>query len=620
MRGYWRHTAAHPWLFGVAAICIVVSQATYVIGPIYLKNFIDIVGGAMPSPASAALAVVPLALYALAGFVGWAFDRLQFFVQSRISTIVARDLTNEAFEYLMRHSASFFSSSFAGALTRRLTRYRDAYYNIYSSLLNSIVPAALFIAGATAVLLARNVVLGGILFVWVVVFIFIQWALVRWQQPLRLRRSEADSAVTAALSDAISNHPTVQLFASNRHEEGVVADASENLRLVSLRVWRFDIWFYGVQGLLAIGANVGLLWASLSYWQQGLLTVGDLVLIQSYVFGILHNTWGIGREFRGIFSNLADAAEMATILETSHSVKDKSDARHLVIHTGGVWFDDVSFRFHKQSPVLRQFNLTIAGGERVALVGPSGAGKSTVIKLLLRLYDVDGGEIKIDSQNIADVTQDSLRDAISFVPQEPVLFHRTIMENIRYGWRDASDEQVIEAAKQAHCHEFIEKLPQGYNTYVGERGIKLSGGERQRVAIARAILKDAPVLVLDEATSSLDSESEALIQDALETLMQNKTVIVIAHRLSTIMKMDRIVVMEQGRIVAQGSHLQLIKERGLYQKLWSIQAGGFIGSAHEAGENSGEASELEGPEPRVKKKQARPNKSEEKLAKTRREE
>jgi ABC-type multidrug transport system fused ATPase/permease subunit len=230
--------------------------------------------------------------------------------------------------------------------------------------------------------------------------------------------------------------------------------------------------------------------------------------------------------------------------------------------------------------VLKNFNLKIAGGEKIALVGPSGAGKTTVTKLLLRLYDVKGGAIKIDGQNISDITQDSLRDAISFVPQEPVLFHRTLMENIRYGRRGASDEEVLQAARQAHCHEFIERLPEKYNTYVGERGVKLSGGERQRVAIARALLKNSPILVLDEATSSLDSESEALIQDALETLMQGKTVVVIAHRLSTIMKMDRIVVVESGTIAAQGTHLELVKQEGLYRKLWSIQAGGFIGDGH----------------------------------------
>jgi ABC-type multidrug transport system fused ATPase/permease subunit len=226
---------------------------------------------------------------------------------------------------------------------------------------------------------------------------------------------------------------------------------------------------------------------------------------------------------------------------------------------------------------LNKFILSIKSKEKVALVGPSGAGKSTVIKLLLRLFDLKGGRILIDGHDIAKVFQDSLRDNIALVPQESILFHRTIMDNIRYGRREATDEEVIEAAKKAHCHEFIKNLSNGYNTYVGERGVKLSGGERQRVAIARAILKNAPILILDEATSSLDSESESLIQEALRELMKNKTVIVIAHRLSTIMQMDRIVVMDQGKVAASGTHNDLLEEDGIYQKLWRIQAGGFIG-------------------------------------------
>jgi ATP-binding cassette subfamily B protein len=258
-------------------------------------------------------------------------------------------------------------------------------------------------------------------------------------------------------------------------------------------------------------------------------------------------------------------------------VKNGEDAKDLMVSEGKIDFKDIVFYFTKERQILENFNLSIQPREKIALVGPSGAGKSTITKLLLRMYDVIQGEITIDSQNIAAVTQESLRNAVAFVPQEPILFHRSLMENIRYGRRDASDEEVIEAAKKAHCHEFISEFPAGYETYVGERGVKLSGGERQRVAIARAILKDAPILVLDEATSSLDSESESLIQEALDFLMEHKTVITIAHRLSTIMKMDRIVVVEQGRVAAEGTHDELLRDtNGLYHKLWSIQAGGFM--------------------------------------------
>ncbi len=267
---------------------------------------------------------------------------------------------------------------------------------------------------------------------------------------------------------------------------------------------------------------------------------------------------------------------MVEILETPHEIKDKLGARALAAPSGKIEFIDVDFAFQETRYILKKFNLEVSAGEKVALVGLSGAGKTSIAKLLLRFHDVSAGKILIDGQNIADVTQQSLREKVALVPQEPILFHRTLKENILYGRRDAGNEEVIDAAKKAHCHEFIRRLPYGYETYVGERGIKLSGGERQRIAIARAILKNAPILVLDEATSSLDSESEAMIQDALEKLMKGKTAIVIAHRLSTVMKMDRIIVISKGKVVTTGTHQSLIREKGIYKTLWEIQAGGFM--------------------------------------------
>jgi ABC-type multidrug transport system fused ATPase/permease subunit len=279
---------------------------------------------------------------------------------------------------------------------------------------------------------------------------------------------------------------------------------------------------------------------------------------------------------RRCYDAIADASEMIGIIKMPHDIQDAPNAQKLIVRSGEIVFDHMGFAYPNGQTALEHFDLTVRGGEKLAFVGPSGAGKTTITKLLLRFYDVTEGAILIDGQDVRSVTQDSLRDAIAFVPQEPILFHRSLMENIRYGRRGASDEEVMLAAAQAHCHEFISTFSEGYATLVGERGVKLSGGERQRVAIARAILKNAPILVLDEATSSLDSESEALIQDALQTLMKGKTVIVIAHRLSTIMKMDRIVVIEDGKIAAEGTHRELLEQSGgLYRKLWSIQAGGF---------------------------------------------
>jgi ATP-binding cassette subfamily B protein len=287
--------------------------------------------------------------------------------------------------------------------------------------------------------------------------------------------------------------------------------------------------------------------------------------------------WNFGKNIRRIYESLSDAEEMTQILVTPHEIVDIPGAKKLKVTEGKMEFQKVLFNYNETRSVLKNFNLVIASHQRLAIIGPSGAGKTTIVKLLFRMHDVTGGKICIDGQDISRVTQESLWANISLVPQDPILFHRTLMENIRYGRFNATDKEVIRAAKLAHCHEFIMSSHDGYNTYVGERGIKLSGGERQRVAIARAILRDAPILVLDEATSSLDSESEHLIQDALEKLMKHKTVIVIAHRLSTIRQMDRIVVVDKGGIIEDGGHSDLTqKKEGMYKKLRQFQAGGFI--------------------------------------------
>jgi ATP-binding cassette subfamily B protein len=332
-----------------------------------------------------------------------------------------------------------------------------------------------------------------------------------------------------------------------------------------------------LQGFLTVLLEIAVMYWAIRMWQNNQVTIGDLVLIQSYIFLIMERVWSFNKVLRAIYENLSDAEEMTIILNTPREIVDAPDAQELKVKAGKIEFQKVIFNYNQTRVILKNFNLTIASRERLAIIGPSGSGKTTIAKALLRMNDLTGGKILVDGQDIAKVTQESLWANISLVPQDPILFHRTLLENIRYGRPDATDEQVIEAAKAAHCHEFIQSLEQGYETYVGERGIKLSGGERQRVAIARAILRDAPIMVLDEATSSLDSESEGLIQQAIDKLMENKTVIVIAHRLSTIRKMDRIIVVDDGRIVEAGDHESLAQaEGGIYKKLWELQAGGFV--------------------------------------------
>jgi len=416
--------------------------------------------------------------------------------------------------------------------------------------------------------------------IWVILFIVVNYFFSNWKIKYDIARAEKETQVTAALSDSVTNHPTVQSFAGAAFESKRFGKVNKALRKATRLQWNIDAVVEAVQALLFIGIEFALFYFAIKGWQNGTVSIGTFVLIQSYLIQLIMQMWDLGRVIRTVYESFADAKEMVEILETPYEIQDVDDAKKLQVNKGGIVVDSVGFSFNKTRKVLRGINITIQPGEKVALIGPSGAGKSTLVKLLMRLYDIQEGEILIDNQPIHKVTQKSLRDSISLVPQDTILFHRPIAENIRYGKRNATDEEVKRAAKLAHCEEFIKDFPEGYKTYVGERGVKLSGGERQRVAIARAILKDAPILILDEATSSLDSHSEMLIQDALEKLMKGKTTIVIAHRLSTIQKMDRIIVIDNGGVVEEGSHDELLaKKNSVYKKLWDVQAGGFLKDA-----------------------------------------
>lgn len=591
LKNFARATRNYPWLFVVIIASMLVIQLSEVIGPLYLKQFIDTITQTMGAPTLTQGLVLALVGYAIALFISWAFNRVQIAATIYIEARIQQDLTNKAFDYLMHHGHEFFINNFAGTLTRRVTRYARAYEQVFESIIINFLPTFLFTVGVIAVLFMRNHWLGIGLFIWTIFFLVLQLLMTQWRYQYKLMRAAQDSRLTGALSDSIGNHTAVAFFAAEESEKKRIADVVADWYQATLKSWFADAWNYGIQGFIVRAAQIGLLAGGLALWVQGFLSVGDFILIQVYMLTLLERVGGIGSNMRRLYDAFADANEMIDIFELPHGIADVAHATNLEVPKGEVSFAGVDFAFNPERPILDGFSLTAHPREKIALVGPSGAGKSTITKLLLRLYDINAGIINIDGVSIMDVTQQSLRRAISFVPQEPVLFHRTLRDNIAYGSPDATLEDVIAAAKKARCHEFISDLPQGYETYVGERGVKLSGGERQRVAIARAILKNAPILVLDEATSSLDSESEHLIQEALDTLMEGKTVIVIAHRLSTIMKMDRIVVMENGAIAAQGTHTELLAEDGLYKKLWSIQAGGFLGGEDDSEQEDPESKE-----------------------------
>ncbi len=565
-------------MFLFVIFLIVGGEIVNVIAPLYYKQFFDVLSGAEAPSASteSSLREILYMVFAL-HLVNWVMNRTAGFLSTATDGRIMAELEKSAFGYLLGHSYKFFTNSFSGSLVRKVRRLSQSYATISENFKWTFLQTATVITTVLVILWSRSAMLSLILGAWVLLYTIASYGFSIWKLKYDERRSKEDSASTAVAADAISNSVNIMTFVGRTFEKGLFATAIEKWRKAQTTAWFLADGNEAAQWIMMTTLEFVSMLTALHYWSIGVLTIGDIVLVQSYLITIFIRVWDLGRTIRKTYEAVADAKEMVEIMETPHEIRDARAAKDLVVRQGKIVFNKVDFNYRKKRQVLDRMSLSINAREKVALVGPSGAGKSTVVKLLMRFHDIQRGAISIDGQNIAKVTQDSLREQISLVPQEAVLFHRSLMDNIRYGRRDATDTEVIEAAKQAHCHEFIAQLPEGYATFVGERGVKLSGGERQRVAIARAILKNAPILILDEATSSLDSESEMLIQDALTKLMKDKTTIVIAHRLSTILKMDRIVVMDQGKVVDSGTHAALSKKVGIYKKLWEIQAGGFIG-------------------------------------------
>ena len=506
----------------------------------------------------------------------FAFARSFNFVNNWFQPRVMADLNNTCFRYLHKHSTAFFNNTFVGSLVTKVKRYERAFETLADQVFFEMGRHMVDVGIIIGILFFQNKIFGFMALVWAVLYLAFSYFFSLYKLPVDIKRAEADTEVTANLADSITNNYNIKIFSAYEKENQKFGGATEWQFKIRKKSWNLGTLSESVQATTMIALEFASMYAAAYLWYQGEITIGTVALLQAYFFRMFDKFWNLGKNIRQLYEAIADANEMTEILLAPHEVQDKPDAKYLKVKKGGIEFKNVSFGYYKEGDILNNFNLSINPGERVALIGPSGGGKSTIVRVLFRFYDIQSGKILVDGQDISKVGQDSLRENMSLVPQEPILFHRTLMENIRYAKPAASDEEIINSARLAHAHEFISRFKEGYNTLVGERGIKLSGGERQRVAIARAILKNAPILVLDEATSSLDSESEMYIQDALTSLMRGRTTIVVAHRLSTIMQMDRIVVIDGGKIVEEGKHAELLKARqGLYQRLWNIQAGGF---------------------------------------------
>ncbi|ELI1838397.1 ABC transporter ATP-binding protein [Vibrio fluvialis] len=487
-----------------------------------------------------------------------------------------------AHRYLLKQSLSFYQDEFAGRIATKVMQTALSVRETVMKTLDVFVYVTVYFTAMVVMLAQADWRLMIPMLLWLVAYIMIQVRFVPKLKKVSAEQADARSLMTGRIVDSYTNIATVKLFSHSRREteyaeegmEGFLDTVYRQMRLVT----GFNIWVE-ISNYILVFTIAAM---SIYLWMTSAITVGAIAIAISLALRINGMSKWIMWEVGGLFENMGTVVDGMHMLSKPIAIQDKPNAKALQVSQGGIEFDDVSFHYGENKGVIDHLNLTIKPGEKVGVVGRSGAGKSTLVNLLLRFHDVESGSIRIDGQDISAVTQDSLRSEIGMVTQDTSLLHRSIRDNILYSNPTASEDDLLRATQQAHAHEFIENLTDpfgnvGYDAQVGERGVKLSGGQRQRIAISRVLLKDAPLLVLDEATSALDSEVEAAIQESLNELMQGKTVIAIAHRLSTIAAMDRLIVLDKGQIVEQGTHQQLIDHNGIYAHLWAHQTGGFIG-------------------------------------------
>lgn len=583
---YWQHAKRYKTsfflVFFVYSIGVLAESA---LAPYLYRTIIDSITNFIALNGVGAPIITSTFAHEIMGYVGlivliFLADRVFYTIGdysiSNFQTKTLRDISNYSFERIINHSYQFFINSFAGSLVKKAGRFVYSFEDIHDILVYSVWLPVVRLVAVYIVLFIVAPAIGWMYFIWSIIFIIFSFHYAKRRVPLDLAEAAADSRTTGRTADVFTNVLNLKMFSSKARELdsfNIVTTEQMNART---KAWYYQNFTYLMQGSIVTWLQIMSLYVSITLWFYGMISLGTIVLAYSFSGTIFDSVWNLGKQMSRLSKSFSNASEMVDIIDTPIEIIDSKNPKKSTMKMGEVVFDNVAFSYKQGNPIFTNFNLKIKAGEKLGIVGTSGAGKTTITKLLLRFADVTEGKIIIDNQDIREVTQDDLRNVIAYVPQDPILFHRSLSENISYGKQKASRKEIVEAAKQAHADEFINELPKGYETYVGERGVKLSGGERQRVAIARAILKNAPILILDEATSSLDSVSETHIKQALDRLMEGRTTLVIAHRLSTIEKMDRIIVLERGRIVEEGTHKTLLENGGTYYNFWSHQHGGFI--------------------------------------------
>ena len=578
---YWQVTRKHLGLFValMASTFLFVALLSYG-NPYVMSLVVDRVseGSITSDQVFSTYGPYIVALIAI-NLVGQAASKLQDYTMYKLEIAAAYDLATMSFDALCNQSMSFHSNRFGGTLVSQTSKFMSAYQQLLETITFPFLPVVCSVIFTCTILAPRVPLYVVILMVLLAIYACVSYYMYKRILSLNEKAASAQNQLSGELSDSVANILAVKTSGREDYERALFDQANRNVvERDSKRMWASL-----TRGIITAAITVVIMSVVAVFIAGGNawfgITPGTLVMMFTYTYTVTNQFNFINNGLQRFNRAFGDASGMTATLDEPRLVADKPGAPAMVVREGTIDFQNIGFYYtdgNVKTPVFENFNLHIPAGQRVGLVGLSGAGKTTLTKLLLRLSDIQDGRILIDGQNVADCTQQSLRRSIAYVPQEALLFHRTIAENISYGRPDATMEQIREAARQANALEFIENLPQGFETITGERGVKLSGGQRQRVAIARALLADCPVLVLDEATSALDSESEALVQDALKTLMRGRTCIVVAHRLSTVASLDRIVVLDHGKVVEDGPHAELIKAGGEYAHLWDRQTGAYL--------------------------------------------